>query len=365
MMQVLILESSFERELKEGKQEGFASILGYSFQQYIVNACVEAKLSIVTDKDDMQDDILVLSSSVPMINDQTLIHVIEDENDLYLGQQGSVVAYKAKKEELIDISWDMTFEASLEKLVHNQDRKVSSLSHLLVVENLVDLFLTQNKVAEEICYSWMRKGVRIEKPKETFISPYAKIGEGTWIQGSLLLEGKSEVGKNCLFIGACEVYDTKIGDGVVVKSSVLESSVMEDGSDIGPYSHLRPKSHVGKNVHLGNFVELKKASMGEGSKAGHLAYIGDAEVGKNVNISCGVIFCNYDGKKKHKTMVGDHAFIGSNVNLVAPLEVEEEAYIGAGSTITKKVEKGALAVERSEQKLILGYVDKQKRSEEK
>ena len=172
--------------------------------------------------------------------------------------------------------------------------------------------------------------------------------------------GETKIGSGCLITDRSDISDSTLGDQVTVRSSVIEESVMEEGSNIGPYSHLRPHAVIGPHVHIGNFVEVKKATLGEGTKAGHLAYIGDADVGKDVNISCGVIFCNYDGKNKHHTVVGDHAFLGSNANLVAPVELEDEAFVAAGSTITKKVEQGALAVERAEQKSIPGYVAKRK-----
>lgn len=136
---------------------------------------------------------------------------------------------------------------------------------------------------------------------------------------------------------------------------------MKKGSDIGPYSHLRPKSVLGEKVHIGNFVEVKNANLGENTKAGHLAYIGDADLGKDINIGCGVIFVNYDGKNKFRSTVKDGGFVGSNANIVAPVVIEEDGYVAAGSTITKDVEKGALAIERAKQKNIQGWLEKKKK----
>lgn len=141
-------------------------------------------------------------------------------------------------------------------------------------------------------------------------------------------------------------------------SSNIEHSKVEDACSIGPNAHLRPESHLGKNVHIGNFVEVKKAHIKEGSKAGHLAYIGDAIVGKNVNIGCGVIFANYNGKSKSQTIVGDNSFIGSNSNLVAPVKINDWGYVAAGSTITKDVEEGALSIGRATQVNKPGWVEK-------
>lgn len=124
---------------------------------------------------------------------------------------------------------------------------------------------------------------------------------------------------------------------------------MHDGSDIGPNSHLRPAAEIGKNVHIGNFCEVKKAFIGEGTKVGHLTYIGNATLGKNINVGCGVVFVNYDGKNKHHTNVGDHAFIGSNSNLVAPVNLAANAFVAAGSTITDNVEEYDMAIARARQ----------------
>ena len=138
----------------------------------------------------------------------------------------------------------------------------------------------------------------------------------------------------------------------------MHDRIIEENTTVGPNAHLRPNSHVGKNCKVGNFVEIKNSNIGDGTKMSHLAYIGDADVGKNVNIGCGVIFVNYDGKKKYRSKVSDNAFIGSNSNLVAPVNVHEYGYIAAGSTITKDVQKGQLSVERSQQKNIDGWVSK-------
>src|SRR5690606_31332790 len=134
----------------------------------------------------------------------------------------------------------------------------------------------------------------------------------------------------------------------IQSSTILESSVSND-SKVGPYAYLRPNSHIGKNVKIGDFVEVKNSTIGDNSKASHLAYIGDAKVGNNVNVGCGVVFVNYNGKIKQETIVGDNAFIGSNSNLVAPVVVKEWGYIAAGSTITDKVDRGHLAIARARQ----------------
>ena len=154
------------------------------------------------------------------------------------------------------------------------------------------------------------------------------------------------------------IKNSTIGEDVLIRSSEIEDSTIGRGTTVGPYAHLRPNSHVGENCKIGNFVEVKNSNVGDGSKMSHLAYIGDADVGSGVNIGCGVVFVNYDGRDKFRAKVGDNAFIGSNANLVAPIEVEDYGYVAAGSTITKKVLKGQLSLERAPQKNIDGWVER-------
>lgn len=204
----------------------------------------------------------------------------------------------------------------------------------------------------------MRNGVTLINPDDTYIDVDIKIGSDTIIEPGVLLKGKTVIGDNC-YIGAhSELHDTILHDNVTVTSSYLEESEMEDGSNIGPMSHLRPESHIGKHVHLGNFVEVKKSTIDEGTKVGHLTYVGNAKLGKRINVGCGVVFVNYDGAHKHETTVGDDAFIGSNSNLVAPLTVADHSFIAAGSTITDEVNQYDMAIARARQTNKPGYFKK-------
>lgn len=201
----------------------------------------------------------------------------------------------------------------------------------------------------------MQNGVTLIDPATTYIDSDVTIGADTVVEANVSLKGHTVIGEDC-FIGAnSEVLNSTIGDRVRVTSSNIKDSVMEQDSNIGPNSHLRPHSQVGESVHIGNFVEVKNAVIGAGTKVGHLTYVGDADLGKNINIGCGTVFVNYDGKNKHRTTVGDNVFIGCNVNLVAPVNVEENVYIAAGSTITKDVPTEALAIARARQENKLNY----------
>jgi bifunctional UDP-N-acetylglucosamine pyrophosphorylase / glucosamine-1-phosphate N-acetyltransferase len=166
----------------------------------------------------------------------------------------------------------------------------------------------------------------------------------------VIIDVASEIGSECVIGAGCHIRAMRIGDRVQLKPyCVMSESVIEDEAILGPFCHLRPKAHIGPQAHVGNFVELKKTRMGRGSKANHLAYLGDATIGERVNVGAGAITCNYDGFKKHETRIGDDAFVGTNASLVAPITIGDGAYIGAGSTITKDVPPDALAVERSQQ----------------
>lgn len=198
-------------------------------------------------------------------------------------------------------------------------------------------------------------GVNIIDPQNTYIGRDVVIGAETTIEPGCILKGKTVIGENCHIGPYCEFTNVIVKDYVDIKFSVLSDSIIENGVDIGPYSRLRTNCHIMEHAHLGNFVEMKKAVFGKGSKASHLTYVGDAEVGEEVNLGCGTITSNYDGKNKSLTKIGNHAFIGCNSNLVAPVTIEKNAYIAAGSTITKDVEEDAMAIARARQVNKEGY----------
>lgn len=205
-------------------------------------------------------------------------------------------------------------------------------------------------------------GVTILDPATTWIDLDVRIGPDTILYPSVIVEGKSVIGSGCRIYPFVHIEDTRVGSGTkVLTSSVIEKCVLEENVSVGPFCRLRPESSIKKGARVGNFVEMKNIVFGEGSKAGHLSYLGDGEVGKKVNIGAGTIFCNYDGKKKYKTVVGDGSFVGSGTELVAPVKIGKNAYVGAGSTITRDVSPGALAVERAEQFEKKGWVKKKKR----
>lgn len=195
----------------------------------------------------------------------------------------------------------------------------------------------------------MRNGVTIIDPDSTYISTDAVIEQDVTILPNTMILGKTVIKEDAVIGPNSEVKDVTIGSRTVVKQSVAHDSEIGNGVNIGPFAHIRPQAQLGDNVKIGNFVEVKKASIGEGSKVSHLSYIGDAEVGKDVNVGCGTITVNYDGKNKHLTKIEDNAFIGCNANLIAPVTVGKGALVAAGSTITKDVPADALSIARARQ----------------
>lgn len=238
---------------------------------------------------------------------------------------------------------------------------IDDVEEVYGINSKLQLSIAEEVLRRRINEEYMINGVILENPENIFIEKGVKIGRDTKISSGAKITGETIIGENCIITGDTHIVSSIIEDDVVIKSSYIENSYMMKGSDIGPFSHLRPKSKLGENVHIGNFVEVKNATLGENTKAGHLAYIGDADLGKEINIGCGAIFVNYDGKKKYRSVVKDGGFIGSNANIVAPVTIEEEGYVAAGSTITENVDKGELALERSIQKNIKGWVEKKRK----
>jgi bifunctional UDP-N-acetylglucosamine pyrophosphorylase/glucosamine-1-phosphate N-acetyltransferase len=199
----------------------------------------------------------------------------------------------------------------------------------------------------------MAAGVSIVDPACAWIDPDVVVGPDTVIHQNVYLEGRTRIGAGCEIHACVRIVDSTIDDGVIVQNfCVITESHIAAGARIGPFAHIRPQSDVGEGAHVGNFTELKKTTLGKGSKANHLSYLGDATIGENVNIGAGTITCNYDGKDKHRTVIEDGAFIGSDSQLVAPITVGRGAYIGSGTTVREDVPAGALGVSAGKQRNI-------------
>ena len=190
------------------------------------------------------------------------------------------------------------------------------------------------------CVRLLKAGVSITDPATTYVEAGVEVGWGTEIRPNTTIGGSSVIGARCIIGPNTVITDSRIGDDCVVVASLLERAVLESGVDVGPFSHLRPGSHVEAGVHIGNFVEVKASRLGRGTKVGHFSYLGDAQVGEEVNIGAGTVTCNYDGEKKNVTVIGGRAFVGSDTMLVAPVRLGRGARTGAGSVVTKDVPDG-------------------------
>jgi bifunctional UDP-N-acetylglucosamine pyrophosphorylase/glucosamine-1-phosphate N-acetyltransferase len=218
------------------------------------------------------------------------------------------------------------------------------------------LALEQERLQANLAHA--ARGVRFVDPRQAYIDPEVRIGRGTLIGPCVQLTGRTVIGEDCVIGQNTRIADSQVGDRTEIQSSVVLQSSVGSDTTIGPFAYLRPGSKIGSHCRVGDFVEVKNASLGDGSKASHLSYIGDADVGEDVNIGCGVVFVNYDGIRKHHTEVQDGAFIGCNVNLISPVVLEKDSYVAAGSTVTGNVPSGALYVERSPGKVYEGWVQK-------
>ena len=212
------------------------------------------------------------------------------------------------------------------------------------VNDRVELAAAEEVLRRRINERLMRSGVAIVDPKSTFIDDTVEIGQDSRIEPFTTISGRTVIGENCRIGPQAILTDSRIGNIVTITASVIGSAVIGDEVEIGPYAHLRPGSRIADGVHIGNYAEIKNSSLGPGTHVGHFSYIGDADVGNRVNIGAGTITCNYDGKQKHRTVMGDGAFIGSDTMLVAPVEVGSGARTGAGSVVTRDVAPGETVV---------------------
>jgi bifunctional UDP-N-acetylglucosamine pyrophosphorylase/glucosamine-1-phosphate N-acetyltransferase len=365
--------------------------------------------------DDVPENLMVLSGDVPLIRTETLKQLVEihsqekaamtiltaiPENALGYGRvlrakEGSIevkaiveqkdlapeqlhvreinsgiycFATKALFAQLDSLSdknankeFYLTDAASL--LVAGGERVVAvaaeSADEVLGANTIAEMMHLDAAVRAATARRLMADGVTIFRPETCVIDTQVEVGADTVIEPYVQLLGATKIGEDCRVRSYSVVQNSAIANGVLVRNScVLDEAKVGVGAMIGPYAHLRPGSEIGEGAHVGNFVETKKTRMGRGSKANHLSYLGDAEIGAGVNIGAGAITCNYDGMHKHTTKIGDGVFVGSDATLVAPLTIGEGAYIAAGSCITEDVPDGALALGRSRQTTKPGWVKK-------
>ncbi|WP_260705892.1 bifunctional UDP-N-acetylglucosamine diphosphorylase/glucosamine-1-phosphate N-acetyltransferase GlmU [Edaphobacter flagellatus] len=235
--------------------------------------------------------------------------------------------------------------------------KADSVDEVLGANTIAEMMHLDAAMRLATARRLMASGVTIFRPDTCVIDSEVEVGADTILEPFVQLLGKTRIGSDCRIRSYSVIQNSSIGDNVTIRNGcIMDSSTIANAAIIGPYSHLRPDSRIGEAAHVGNFVETKKVTLGAGSKANHLNYLGDAVIGSNVNVGAGAITCNYDGVNKHQTTIGDNVFVGSDSTLVAPVTIESGAYIAAGSSITEDVPSGALALGRARQVTKPGWV---------
>ena len=302
------------------------------------------EIKIVEEKDCSDDERAIneINSGIYCFKTEFLIENIDNLNT----QNAQGEFYLT---DLIGIANNQKQDIVIVQVDEDSIKGINSMSQLNEVEDIM-----QKKLIE----GFMEQGVYFQDPTSTYIDADVTISSGTKVLANTHLTGSTSIDENCTIGPNAQINDSSIGKNSKVVNSVVDQSTIHENGNIGPFAHIRPGSELGEGVKVGSFAETKKSKIGKGSKVPHLAYVGDAELGENVNFSAGAITVNYDGKEKHKTDIKDGAFIGSDVMLVAPVTIGEESMIGAGSVITKDVPSKALGIERNNQKNVEGYVDR-------
>lgn len=229
------------------------------------------------------------------------------------------------------------------EILKGKEKKIGAVDvpveEITAVNSKGELAIAERIMRKRINEKHMENGVILIDPDNVYINCDVQIGKDTIIYPNNFIEGKTVIKDNCIIYPGCRINDSKIEEDVIIQSSVIIESSIGKNTTVGPFAYIRPQSVIGNKVKIGDFVEIKKSTIGDGTKISHLTYIGDAEVGEKCNFGCGTVVVNYDGVHKNKTIIGNNAFIGCNTNLVSPVEVEDDTYIAAGSTITEKVPK--------------------------
>ncbi|NEZ47673.1 bifunctional UDP-N-acetylglucosamine diphosphorylase/glucosamine-1-phosphate N-acetyltransferase GlmU [Clostridium niameyense] len=246
------------------------------------------------------------------------------------------------------------------EIMKNNKKKVGAMvvpfDEIMGVNSRVQLCEAEKVMRNRINHKHMINGVTIIDPESTYIDSDVEIGNDTIIYPGNVIQGKTTIKENCTLYSNSRILNSIIESGVKIENSVILESYVGENTTVGPFAYIRPESVIGKSARIGDFVEIKKSTIGDKTKVSHLTYIGDAEVGSECNFGCGTVVVNYDGQKKQKTIIGNNSFIGCNTNLISPVKVNDNTYIAAGSTITKEVPEGSLAVARAKQVNKEGWV---------
>lgn len=336
-------------------------------------------LSIISDQ---KGYVLVAHSNLPLLSARTVGALV----DAAQGKAASRLVYCEEDEETRicacycfeigclrrfleqELSRDVNAEHCIRSLRMEGERVVDVYApavECLAVQDRSDLWECTCLRQGSINARHMENGVTFIDPGRAYIDEDVVIGEDTVVYPGVFLQGHTRIGRGCVIYDGCRLKDTIVGDGCELASVVAQEAAIEDGTGVGPFVRLRPNAHLGKGCKIGNFVEIKNSTLGEGGKVAHLTYVGDADIGRRINIGCGTAFANYDGARKHRTSIGDDVFLGCNTSLVAPVKLGDRSYTAAGSTITKDVPDDHLGIGRARQTNIEGWTSPQRKKEKK
>jgi bifunctional UDP-N-acetylglucosamine pyrophosphorylase/glucosamine-1-phosphate N-acetyltransferase len=378
----LIISDNNNCAFKSKSMKESHNILGQSVQQWSTMAVAEITQNIsAISFEELDKCIEILSKAEQVIinwADQPLIlpETLQQLMKMHIGEGNDATAITTCTGETVVYVFNCTvFLQTLNKLdvqnlsrdvikrifqsIKNTNKKIcENESQFVVVKDRMALGTATTEIKSRINKEIMLAGITIVDPASTYIDVNVQIGEDTVILPNTILEGNTAIGEDCIIGPNSRISNCNIGNNVEVANSVAIDSSIGDETHVGPFAYLRPGSVIGSKVKIGDFVEIKKSIIGDKTKISHLTYVGDAEIGQNVNIGCGVVVVNYDGKHKNKTVVEDNSFIGCNTNLVSPVVVHNNAYIAAGSTITEDVPENSLAIARERQVIKQDWVTK-------
>lgn len=296
-------------------------------------------LQIVKEQNPSQDYVAVVFSDTPLLQHETIKEAVE------LSQAENLDVCRMARGYLIRTS----ALPSITSLNRAKRYYFSSENDFLTARDMFTFSLISEIMKQRILRAHMDNGVFFVDPNTSYVDAGVVIGKNATIYPNNYITGNTVIGDNVTLKANNTIKDSIIGDNAVIEYSVLDSCRIGKNTTVGPYAYLRPSSNVGENCRVGDFVEIKNSTLGDNTKASHHAYIGDSELGRECNVGCGVVFCNYDGKNKHRSIVGNNVFIGSNCNIVSPVTIDDGAFLAAGSTITEDIPKDSLAIARARQ----------------
>ncbi|MDL2259199.1 hypothetical protein LJC42_08670 [Eubacteriales bacterium OttesenSCG-928-K08] len=324
-----------------------------------------------------QGRVIVVAGNLPMLKKQSidmLVNITAEAASLATVQDADtqraedIGAYSFDAKFLFELLTELKesfntitlekFVAQLKQIKSGIEQIPVSYRESLSVTDRAALSACARELRREINIRHMFAGVTMIDPDNTYIDDTVRIGRDCTIYPGVVLEGETVLGEDCVLYPSCRLSNSRFGSGMLAQGVVANDAVVGDNVTLGPYVHLRPNTNIADNCKIGNYIEVKNSNVGEGTKLPHLSYIGDADFGRRVNVGCGSVCVNYDGQKKHRTTIGDDAFIGCNTSLVAPVSVGEGAYTAAGSVITQDVPPNSLALGRARQVNKPGYVEK-------